>query len=221
MGRAISPSWVGWSALGIVLAYSLTLPFVTLPGNGARLRRFQTEITRDHVFDQTFVMNQDGLNSIAFSVAPLDDTRSGDIRFRLSDVTDKNNPRLMRTGEVRAGAPTGDTLRFAFEPITNSSSHTYAFEVAATERSGLALVATKGDAYAAGTLWVDERPRWADLVFQTSTSPPVGSPWATFSGADDQAAPKRLPAILGLLGLNWLAVGILLQRFVAGHRGSR
>ncbi|HEY3158674.1 MAG TPA: hypothetical protein VGJ78_06910 [Vicinamibacterales bacterium] len=194
---------------------------MTLPGNGARLRRFQTEITRDRVFDQTFVSNQDGLNAIEFSVAPLEATRSGDIRFRLSDVTDKNNPRVMRTGEVRAGALIGDRLRFAFEPITDSSSHTYAFEVAATERSGLALVATKGDAYAAGTLMVNERPRWADLMFQTSTSPPVGSPWATFWGTDDQAAPKRVTAILGLLGLNWLAVGFLLQGFVAARRGPR
>ena len=221
MGRAISPSWVAWSALGIVLAYSLTLPFVTLPGNRARLRRFQTEITRDRVFDQTFVMNQDGLNAIEFGVAPLDATRSGDIRFTLSDVTDKNNPRPMRTGEVRADALAGDMWRFAFEPITNSNAHTYAFEVAATGRSGLALVATKGDAYAAGTLRVNERPRWADLVFQTATSPPVGSPLAALRGADDQTEPTRVKAILWLLGLNWLVVGFLLQSFVAPRRGPR
>jgi len=215
----MSPSglaWLAWAGCGIVLVYSLTLPVATLPGNAAWLRRFETpEIVPGRVLNQTFTMNRDGLTAIEFALVPVGPP-SRDVRLALLDVTYAGNARAVRTSTIKAPA-LGDrrSFRFEFVPIADSRFHTYQLEVSGTDGpSGYALVATKGDRYAEGTMGVNGRARWADLVFQTFVSPPVGSTWKTLWTR--QAEPGRASGrlILALLGLNWVAMGLLLREFL-------
>ena len=213
---AVSPSrlaWLAWAGLGIVLVYSLTLPIATLPGNGAWLRRFETpEIVPGRVLDQTFTMNRDGLTAIEFALVPVGPP-ARDISLTLLDVTVAGAERVVAADAIRVHA-LGDrqSFGFAFDPIAGSRFHTYQLEVSGTDGpSGYALVATKGDRYAGGTMGVNDRARWGDLVFQTFVSPPVGSTWTTLWTRRGESGRASGKLILALLGLNWVAVGFLLR----------
>jgi len=212
----VSPSrlaGLAWAGLGVVLAHSLTLPVVTLPGNAAWLRRFETpEIVPGRVLGQTFTMNRDGLTAIEFALVPVGPP-SRDIDLTLLDVTDARNARAVRTTTIKVPA-LGDrrSFRFEFVPIADSRFRTYQFEVSGTDgRSGYALVAARGDAYAEGTLGFNGRARWADLIFQTDVSPPVASIWTTLWTRRGEPGRASGKLILALLGLNWVVVGFLLR----------
>jgi len=219
-----SPSrlvWLVWAGLSIVFAYSLTLPVATLPGNRPWLRRFDTpEIAEGRVFSQTFTMDRDGLTAIEFNFDPVGPP-SRDFTVTLLDVTIPRSSRIVSTQTIRVHA-LGDrrSFRFEFPPIPDSRFHSYEFDVSGGDgRSGYALVAARGDGYTGGTLGVDGRARWSDLIFQTDVSPPVASTWTTLwtrRGGSGRASGKL---ILALLGLNWIAVGFLL-RAVAQNQPS-
>ena len=192
-------------------------PIATLPGEGTWLRRFQTlEIAPGRVLSQTFTMNRDGLTAVEFSIAPLGPP-ARDISVTLLDLTPPGQPLVVYADAIRVAA-LGDrrSFRAEFPPIADSASRIYELDISGTDgRSGYALVAAKGDGYAQGTMYFNDRARWADLIFQTYVSPPVPSTlmtlWTRHGGPG--RASGRL--VLALLGLTWIAAGFLLQASLA------
>jgi len=205
--------WLAWAGIGAFLVVALMRPIATLPGDETWLRRFDTlEIAPGRVFSQTFTMNRNGLTAVEFSIAPLGPP-ARDISVTLLDITVRGQPLVVYADAIKVAA-LGDrqSFRAEFPPIADSEFRTYELDVSGTDgRSGYALVAAKGDGYAQGTMYFNDRARWADLIFQTYVSPPVRSIWTTLW--QRHASPGRASGklILALLGLNWIAAGFLLR----------
>ncbi len=163
-------------------------------------------------------MSESGLNGIDFDAVQVGPP-SGQILLRLLTLSDTGEAatageRAVPAGEV-AGRP---AFQWAFIPLENSQFERYRFEVTATDNSGLALLATRGDRYPGGSLTANGRSRWADLLFQTSSSVPVSSVFEALwvKRAGPGRASGRL--ILTLLAVNWIAMGFLFRAVLSIQR---
>lgn len=201
------------------MAASLAIQVPRFPGNDAWLRRFRTpEITPAWRFAQDFTMSENGLNGIAFDTAQVGPP-AGQIVLRLFTIPDTGELSSVAQRAVSAAeVAVRPAFEWAFIPLENSQFERYRLEITATDNSGLALLATRGDRYPGGSLTANGTSRWADLLFRTSASVPVSSILETLWSR--QSAPGRVSgkAILVLLAVNWIAMGFLFRAFLSIQR---
>jgi hypothetical protein len=198
-----------WLALGIVGIVALAMPRAWLPGDDPGLRRFvPPEVTGDATMSQTFVMTADGFHAV--EVVPIATGRvSGSLRFDLSDITDGVRP-IHSVSVPAATLVDRGAYRMDFSAIEDSGGQTYRLDISADGNAparGVAFVATKGVRYRGGTLWFNDRERWADLAFRTF------APDARSSGTLLTAGSAGVTGfiVLGLLIAYWLLFGLALQ----------
>ncbi|MGE0444254.1 MAG: hypothetical protein AB7P99_03435 [Vicinamibacterales bacterium] len=162
-----------WLALGALLALTLVREIPPPTGDRLGLRRFVTpEITGcdpDKRFgctfaSQSFVMNADGLRAVEFMPVAVAASPRGRLTLRLVDLAALQ---VIRSQEVAAAElAAAGVFRFAFEPVADSRDGRYRFDIVATDDArGIAVRATRGEGYAAGSMLWNDRPRWADLAF--------------------------------------------------------
>ena len=195
------------------------MPVPRLPGNSGWLRRFRTpEITPAWTLAQDFTMSDTGLNGIDFEAVQVGPP-SGQILLRLLPLSDTGEASTAEERAVSAAEVAGrPDFQWAFIPLEKSQFERYRFEVTATDNSGLALLATRGDGYPGGSLAANGRSRWADLLFQTSSSVPVSSVFeALWVG---RVGPGRASGrlILALLFINLIAMGFLFRAVLSIRR---
>jgi hypothetical protein len=206
-------AWGAWAALGVVLAATLLRPAALLPGNGSWLRRFQTpEIDAGTTIAQEFVMHRSGLYAV--DVYPtLDGAQPGPsaLRLTLVDITEGSRGGVVRTGMFPVDeAVRTSRLRFAFAPIGDSRNRKYRLEASAVSApTHIRLRATRGDWYRDGTLIVNGRARFGDLLFQASA--PTSSIWRTLVDGRNSAGPAAGRRVLLLLVVIWIVLGGLLR----------
>lgn len=195
-----------------MIAVSLAVPILWLPGNQSWLRRFQTpEVTKAWTLAQDFTMSEDGLNGLALASLRVG-ASSGQIRLRLLRVSDAGEDlivaeRAFAAAEIAGGLP----LQWAFIPIEDSQFQPFRLEITATDNSGLALIATRGNDYAGGVLTANGTSRWADLVFQTSSSTRPAPLWKRLWSGRSEPGRASGKLILVLLAINWIATGFLFR----------
>lgn len=203
-----------WVIVGVVYLVALALPTAWLPSDDLGLRRFRTpEITTGMPLAQTFEMTADGLQAIEFYATPTRERVSGDIRLELWDVTGGPD-RLVRSAEVEAAdLVSAFSYRFEFPPVLDSNNRIYRLDLitsGASPAQGVALLATKGERYAGGTLLVNGMIRWADLAFETYAPAPSGLALLLATG---RSVPSRGHFVLAAFAANWIALGVLLHAF--------
>jgi hypothetical protein len=204
-----------------VFAAALAWPGVRLPADGPGLRRFRVPVEEGMAVSQTFFMPAADMQSIelfpAAGVGPV----SGKVRFELYDVTD----RVGRVHEKEVPAVDvmrGPTYDLTFPAMSQSDNHTFRLDVtvaADDPPTGVGLWATKGWRYPGGTLFINDRERWADLAF--STFAPAGrSAWRRLMDASSSGQrPYLASVVLGSLAVYWVILGFVVQR-VSRARGA-
>jgi hypothetical protein len=218
------PVWIrAWVIIGIGFIAALTLPAVRLPSDESSLRRFPIEIDANMTLSQTFVMAADEFYAVEVSAFPANEAVSGDVRFALYDVTDGG--RLAR----RADVPAADVVRksvyrFEFAPIAKETrDQIYRLDVQASPShpaQGVALWATKGAGYDGGSLFINERERWADLTFATFARG-GRSPWRRLMEASSPRLGARFSQIVVVAVAGyWLALGIVLRAWLRWSAAS-
>ncbi len=214
LGILSVPGWIwAWLIVGVGFVIALTVPTVWLPSDELGLRRFQLEIDAAVTISQTFNMPADDFHAIELFPASMGERVSGDLRFDLYDVTG-------RVGLVhRADVPAADVLRTAayrleFPPIRGSADQRYRLDVLASPSrpaEGVALWATKGRRYSGGTMFFNDRERWADLAF-TTFAPAGRSIWRRLMDASAaQPGLSLAHVVIGALAAYWMALGVVLR----------
>ena len=207
--RAVPRWFLAWIIVGCGIVTALNIPPVRVPADAAGLRRFQVEIDPATRVSQTFLMTADGLHGVEFSAAATRKDVSGILRVELYDVTDGHVVR--RTDVEAADVVKAAAYRFEFPPIDDSKDQFYRLDLLAGDSSpveGLAVQATKGDRYSAGTMLINERERWADLAFATF-APAGQSSWRRLMDASAGAALAGIT--VGTLTAYWAALGVVLK----------
>jgi hypothetical protein len=210
----VVPRWaVAWVIIGIGVIAALAVSPVTPPADRRGLRSFLIVIDPSTTVSQTFVMNADQFYGIEVSATGTTVTPSGDVQFDLYDVTDH---RVVRSVSVPAAEVVGRKVyRFEFPPIARESrEHFYRLNALVSPSQpahGVAFRATKGDGYAGGALFINDRERWADLTFATLARG-GRSPWRRLLDAS-AAQPRRYLAQIVITALlaYWVALGIVLR----------
>lgn len=183
------------------------------PSNASPFRRFVTpSVSSTLVLSQTFRMEEPSLHAIDLRPAAVG--AAGAVRFELFDL-DANLqriPELVRSADVEGTALSGASVyRFTFAPVEDSLDRTFQLTVTAApgvQSTGVAFWATRGDAYKDGTLLVNDRERWADLLFRTHS--PAQS--TLLSLAQGRYLPRWAVVIaLLMLAISWRAVSALLR----------
>jgi hypothetical protein len=199
-GMAVEHVWWGAAMIGVV---TLMMP-PPLAGDSLGLRRFLTpSVDARWRIGQTFRMNADGLEGIAFGAQAVGDV-GGNVILRLHDRDGK----IVREAQVTAAALVQDeTYEYRFAPIEDSNGRWLRLEMVSSADDparGVALWATKGQRLEPGAgLLINGVPRWASLAFDTRAPRP--SPLATLAGSRDASRPPRWLALVGVAAL-WLAV---------------
>jgi hypothetical protein len=202
--------------MGAVLLVVLAVPPVRLPADAPGLRRFRTpEISSSLTVSQTFTMPVAGLNAVAITAVPAGPHVSGLIELALVDL--EASGVVERHAVVPAAALLeADSYRFEFAPIPRSMGKAYRLDVAASgddPATGVALVATKGDRYAGGTMLANGRPRWADLAFETDAPVARSSLESLLEPEESWSAGLRDRVILAAVLGYWIAFGAAIRRF--------
>lgn len=190
----------------------LAIPQALLPAQSGWWRSFQTPpVAAVVTFSQTFVMTADGLSAVEFETVRTG-VPGGNVRIELRELTRGSAP-VVREAEVPADdLVDSSTYRFAFAPVNESGGRTYRVDVgpsATRPPSGVALSATKGPGYSAGTLLVNDRERWADLVFRVHSRTAASSLDRLLDLPP--AGVSRGYMILGSLIAMWTVLGVALR----------
>jgi hypothetical protein len=205
---AVPWSSVGWWLPPLVYAALLAAPSVTLPGDNLGIRRFITPTLTEHMrLGQTFTMTADGLEAI--EVRPvLTDGRPGDVRLELYQRDRNGDATLVRTATKSAAVDGNTVWRFEFMPLLNSRDQEYRFDLIASNDSGVAFRATKGERYFAGSLQANGRDRWADLAFRADA--PTPSVWTRLMMLRETNPLRANLVMAAFIGI-WLLVGLLVR----------
>ncbi len=214
--RLVFTRWAAiarWS-VPVVCGLGLAMPSTPLPGDNLGIRRFRTPpLGSDVRLGQSFRMPVDGLRAI--DVLPVaNGTRpSGDILFELYEVShdegEKPAVRVRSTEVLSEDLMKQAVYRFEFPPILDSKDRAYRLDLVASPASGIAFWATRGERYAEGSMHVNGRPRWADLVFQAHA--PTLSVWAQL-----RLLQGRSPERGYLMAAVGIALMLLLPRVLNG-----
>ena len=203
--------------IGVGLIAALTLPAVWLPSDQSWLRRFPIEIDAGVTISQTFVITADEFYAVEVSAMPVNEAVSGDVEFSLYDVTDGG--RLARRADVPAADVVRESLyRFEFAPVPKESTdQAYRLDVRASPShpaQGVAFWATKGEGYGGGSLFINERERWADLTFVTFARG-ARSAWRRLMDASSARLGAHFAkvVVVALIGY-WLALGLVLRAWL-------
>jgi hypothetical protein len=206
--------WIaGWALVVAAAAISLTVRPVALPADDVGLRRFQVPVNPEIAVSQTFAMTADGLNAVQFQPEAVGDAPSGTLTYELTET----GSGVVRHGEIPvARALSSSPFTVEFEPIDDSKDAVYRFDLASSPSqpaNGIAVWATKGGRYPAGTLQINGRDRWADLAFK-ALAPGVQSDWERLVSM--QSPPPGISsrtAILAALAVYLLMCGLVLRAF--------
>jgi hypothetical protein len=145
--------------------------------------RLLGEIAGRTVVSQTFQMQAGGLSGVTVEAAPAGRSVSGDLVFSIVELGPVG-PSAAALSRSRAGTleevarvvvPAADVVRrssylVSFTPIDDSKGKEYQLDVSAPGVSrghGIALRATRDQAYRGGVLAVEGKEQWGDLVFST------------------------------------------------------
>jgi len=131
------------------------------------------EVAGDHEVSQTMALEADGFERIVVHARPYGGSVGGDVVFELKDIVGGTEGLLFRISRSAAEVIASNAFAIAFPPINNSSGRQYRLDISAPRTppgQGIALAATSDDSYPGGSLFVDGRERWGDLVFETQAA---------------------------------------------------
>jgi hypothetical protein len=173
------------------------------------------EIYDNHRAEQRFLVKADGLSSVTIYPRPASPSPTGTVVLHLHDVTaghdhDVAIRRVPLASMLRAES---FTLRFPRQPSVHRE---YALTVTVeggSDGQGIGLLATRGEGYAGGTLFVNGRRRFGDLVFETT----VDDAMSNFGSIASQLAAGGVPfprvVLLLVLVAKYVALFAIIRAF--------
>lgn len=191
--------WTGKAAAGAMLVcaavetHSLMDRSRGEPRNLGIRRYVLGEIYEGYRVEERFWAKADGLSSVTIYPRPAAPAPTGNVMISLYDVTDDRAPLAVRQVSVPTAELAGAdsfTLRF---PPQRSVYREYVLEVSVVDGSdgqGIGLLATRGDGYRDGSLFVNGRRRFGDLAFETT----VDDATSNFGSIASQLAAGGIPA---------------------------
>jgi hypothetical protein len=159
------------------------------------------EISRDVFVAQQFRVRADGLSSITIYSRRTSDTPAGTaiavLRDMKSGIVDRVEMPLSTLAEAQRL-----TLRFRPQPSRERDYRLEFMVVDAPRGHGIGLLATRGEGHRRAVLSINRgRPRWGDLVFETT----VDGASSNFRSIASQLARAGVPAAGAVLALLLLA----------------
>jgi hypothetical protein len=202
------PRLIGFVLLVAVLfgygGYALFLRPHGVPDTSGGGRTFLAgEIAAERSVAQTMRLEANGLHRIGVKPASYAETATGDVHFRLWDVTEEDALVIRKDVHPAAHVLTGSTYRWEFEPVMDSAGRRFRLEVSAPATAagqGIGLVASYEDLYPDGALFIADREQWGDLVFSTAATRAT-----VFRTLEDLMRDKPAP-----LHSRWFLLGVLL-----------
>lgn len=170
---------------GVLFAYEVYALFYKESGVPSAPRSTQAqligEVAGPFVVSQTFGVMAGGLSAVTISAEPFDATVDGDVVFTLTeigqarpagavaDVPEGFTPRqVAHVVKPAREVVASSTYTLSFQPVEESHGKQYRLEIQAPTTAagqGIALWASRGQAYLGGVLAVNGKEQWGDLVF--------------------------------------------------------
>lgn len=174
------------------------------------------EITdRDRV-EQRFLVKGNSFSSVTIHPRPASPAPTGAVIFELRDVTDQRDWGII----ARVSTPLAELARMeSFTiPLRPQPSiwREYALAVKAeggSDGQGIGLLATRGEGYAGGTLYVNGRRRFGDLVFETTVDEAMSNFGSIASQLGQGGIPAPRAVLLLVLIAKYLALFVIIRAF--------
>lgn len=185
-------------------AYALADRSLGEPSNADIRRYVLGELYDGHRVEQRFRVKAHRFSSITIYPRPASPSPTGTAVLQLSDVSNEAAPIVIKRVEEPVAALVQSrsyTIEFPAQP---SAYRDYVLEVTvegSSDGQGLGLLATRGEGYRGGKLWLNGRERVGDLAFETT----VAQARSAFRSMASQLAQTGVPApavvlVLVLLG---------------------
>ena len=183
------------------------------------------EIARDTRVDQQFRVRADGLSSVTIYPRRMHDDPIGSATVLLRDVTPGDEIGVLDLEEVPLSALSDAealTLRFPPQP-SRGREYRIEFTVAGVARGhGIGLLAARGEGYRRAFHSINGgRPRWGDLVFETTVEGAISN----FGSIAGQLGRGGVPASRAVLALLLLVKNgilfVLIYAFTAARTPTR
>ena len=166
------------------------------------------EITDKDRVEQRILVKEDRFSSVTIHPRPAAPAPTGIVVFELRDVTDQREWGVV----TRVSAPLPELARMEsftirFRPLP-SVYREYALDVivqGGSDGQGIGMLATRGEGYRDGNLFVNGRRRFGDLAFETT----VDAASSNFGSIASQLAQSGIPAPRVVLFL------VLIAKYVA------
>lgn len=223
--------WTWIPAAGVVLVcaaievYALVDRSNGEPRNKDIRRYVLGEIAGDTRVDQQFHVRADGLSSVTIYPRRMHDNPIGSATVLLSDVTPGDEIGVLDLKEVLLSALSDAealTLRFPPQP-SRGREYRIEFTVAGVPRGqGIGLLAARGEGYRRAFHSINGgRPRWGDLVFETTVEGATSNFGSIAAQLDRGGVPaSRVVLALLLLVKNGILF-MLIYALTAAHTPTR
>ena len=191
-----SAAVLAWEVYAIFLAQ-----YGTPYSRTAHARFMTTEVAGEVAVSQTMTLLAAGFDAVVVHARPYGKRVSGEVVFELRELAPGGARPVFRTARPAAEVTASDSCTVRFAPIEESDHRSYSFQItapAARPGEGIALLASREDAYPEGASYVGSREQWGDLVFETSASRAT-----IFSGVEHLLRDKS-----PLLRSRWVLAGI-------------
>lgn len=222
MVNAIGLSRAGIVSLGIVIACAAIETSALLdrsrgePRNRDIRRYVLGEIFDDHRVEQRFAVRANGLSSVTIHPRPASPSPTGAVVLQLRDITDDNELGVV-VQRISIPLPAlaqseSFTMRF---PRQASAYRDYALDVrveGGSDGQGIGLLASRGQGYPSGLLLIDDgRPRWGDLIFETTVDEASSNFGAIAAQLEKGGMPAARFVLLWVIVAKYLALFAIIR----------
>jgi hypothetical protein len=149
------------------------------------------EIFDAHRVEQRFLVKADGLSMVRIHPRPASPSPTGTVVLELRDISRGHDDVVQRAATPLASLARSESFVMRFPP-QRSRYREYSLAVSvegASDGQGIGLLAARGEGYRGATLFVDGRPRFGDLLFETS----VDNATTNFGSIASQLAQGGIP----------------------------
>ena len=181
------------------------------------------EIFDTHRVEQRFLVKADGLSAVTIYPRAASPSPTGTVVIHLRDITGGHDHDVViqQMPLVSMARTKSFTLRFPPQP---SVFREYALDITvdgASDGQGIGLLASRGEGYRGGTLFIDAgRPRWGDLIFETT----VDGATSNFGSVALQLGQRGIPAPAIVLSFvliaKYLALFAIIRAFAQSSDGA-
>lgn len=181
------------------------------------------EIFDTHRVEQRFLVKADGLSAVTIYPRPASPSPTGTVVLLLRDITQgRDHEVIIKRMPLESMARSKSfTLRFPRQP---SVFREYALDITvegASDGQGIGLLASRGEGYRGGTLFIDDgRPRWGDLIFETTVEDATSNFGSIASQLGQRGVPAPRLVLLFVLIAKYLALFAIIRAFARSSDGA-